>query len=96
MVKENVHLKTVANEFFGIGGSFDVVRKRWSHTFSTELGDEIESVHSRVLVMARKLTLNMAPMKPSPSQGREPASISIQMQPKLQISAFAEYPCLLL
>jgi len=37
IVKENVHLKTVANEFFGIGGSFDVVRKRRSHTLSTEL-----------------------------------------------------------
>lgn len=44
----------------------------------------------------RRHTLNMAPMKPSPSQGREPASISIQMHPRLQMSALAEYPCLLL
>lgn len=60
--------------------------------------DSNQSVRSKFAsrYRVRKPTLNMAPMKPSPSQGREPASISMQMHPRLQMSALAEYPCLLL
>jgi len=89
--REDAHLQARADELLGVVRDLHVGRQRWSHALGSELygrRGQLNELHSRQEGAGR--TLNMALMKPSPSHGREPASISMQMHPSDQMSALAE------
>lgn len=88
--RQHAHLKAVADEVVGVFGKIDIGWKGRAHALGTKLRGAQSAIDDVDRTCRRPRTLNMAPMKPSPSQGREPASISMQMQPRLQMSALAE------
>lgn len=88
--ERDIHGKTSADELVGFGRESDIGRERRAHALGAELRFAFERSVGCSSQDTRTLTLNMAAMKPSPSHGRDPASISMQMHPSDQMSAFAE------